>query len=310
MAQHLVIGAGGIGRATARSLVARGHTVRMGTRHGTDPGIDGVTAIALNAADVEALSPAATGADSIVNAVNPASYTTWERDWPPMARAILAAAEHTGATLVTVSNLYGYGPVSSPMTESTPLRPHGIKGRVRAEMWRAAREAHEAGRIRATELRASDYFGPGARKRMSFVQDFIIRPTLAGRRTLRVPMGNPDVAHSWTYLPDIGELAATLATDERAWGHPWHVPTAPPRTMTEVATEVAEATGVPVPSVRVIPPLVMAWARVVPLIRALDETRHQFEHPFLLDATAATDTFGLIATPWEAALDQTLADVG
>jgi hypothetical protein len=48
------------------------------------------------------------------------------------------------------------------MTEDLPAAPVGHKGRVRAKMWSDALAAHEAGRARVTELRAADYFGPGA----------------------------------------------------------------------------------------------------------------------------------------------------
>jgi hypothetical protein len=48
-------------------------------------------------------------------------------------------------------------------------------------------------------------------------------------------------------------------------------------------------------------------ARVVPVVRELDETAHQVERPFVLDSTAATSTFDLRPTPWEAALEQTVA---
>jgi hypothetical protein len=51
----------------------------------------------------------------------------------------------------------------------------------------------------------------------------------------------------------------------------------------------------------------MAMARVIPLIRELDETAYQFERPFVLDASAAEETFGLTPTPWDQALRETVA---
>ncbi|HRW19726.1 MAG TPA: NAD-dependent epimerase [Dermatophilaceae bacterium] len=302
---HLVVGAGGIGRETAAALVRRGHDVVLGSRRGADPGIPGVTAVALDATDADALAAAAAGgAVSIVNATNPASYVHWDRDWPPLATAFLVAAERSGAGLLTVSNLYGYGRVAGPMTESTPLSPNGIKGRVRTRVWEQAYAAHVAGRVRATELRASDYIGAAAAPGVSYLGQYVIAP--AGRgRTAWIPMGNPDVPHSVTHLPDIGELAAVLATD-RSWGRAWHVPTAAPPTIRELAAQAAALGGHPAPAVRRYPSGVMRLARVMPLIRALDETRHQFEGPFVLDSTLAQTTFGLRPTPWRDAVAATL----
>jgi nucleoside-diphosphate-sugar epimerase len=305
MAHHLVVGAGGTGRATASALIARGHDVTVLTRSGTDLGIEGSRAVAGDAADQVLLTRLASGADSIVNAMNP-PYTKWARDWPPVAAALLGAAEASGAGLVTMGNLYGYGPVTAPMTEQTPLRPQGAKGTVRAAMWADALAAHEAGRVRATELRASDYFGPGASPRTSFLNDYVIEPTIKGR-SVRLITGVPDAIHSWTYLDDIGVLAATLATDDRSWGRPWHVPTTEPRSFRQVADEAASIVGRRPPLVAPLPAVVKRLARVVPVVRELDETAHQFQGPFVLDSTQATETFGLRPTPWAEALRTTIA---
>ena len=56
------------------------------------------------------------------------AYPRWVTDWPPLATALLTAAERSGAVLATASNLYGYGPVGSARarcaarTTSAPVR--------------------------------------------------------------------------------------------------------------------------------------------------------------------------------------------
>ncbi len=307
MGRYLIVGAGGIGRGAAAALAEQGHEVTMVTRSGTDPQLAGVRATAGDAADAAALTAAAEGAGAIVNAMNP-RYTTWARDWPPVAAALLTAAERTGAGLVTVSNLYLYGRVDAPMTEQTAVAPNGTKGGVRAQMWADALAAHQQGRIRATELRASDYFGPGSSANTSVLNQFVVRPAAAGKK-VRLIVGSPDVPHSWTYLRDIGAFAALLATDDRSWGRAWHVPTEGPRTFRQVAEDVARRAGQPTPAVAAMPQLVRSLARVAPVVRELDETRHQFEEPFVLDSTDAQTTFGIAPTPWDEALDATVADL-
>ena len=128
---------------------------------------------------------------------------TWDTDWPPVAAATLAAAEASGAGLVIIGNLYGYGQVEAPMREGDPMRPAGHKGDLRADMWTEALARHEAGRLRVTEVRSSDYFGPGTTARTSYLNDVVIDALLAGR-TPFVPAGRADAAHSWTYVPDVG----------------------------------------------------------------------------------------------------------
>lgn len=307
MHTFLVLGAGGIGRSTAAELVALGHNVTVMTRRGTDVGIPGVASVAGDASDADAIARHASGARAIVNAINP-RYTQWQRDWPPVAAAILTAAERTGAGLVTVSNLYGYGPVDAPMTEQTPLATTGTKGRVRADMWRQALAAHAAGRVRVTEVRASDYFGGGIDNNVSLLNAQVLTRAVAGK-TVWLITGDPDMPHSYTYLPDIGRLMATVATDDRSWGSAWHVPSPPAKTVREVVADVGEVLGQPPVAVKRVPTPVRVALRVVPLIREFQETDHQRERPFVLDSSLAERTFGLAATPWRDALASTLGSL-
>ena len=76
---------------------------------------------------------------------------------------MLSAAERNGALLVTLENIYGYGPTGGkPMTEDLPLAAATVKGRTRAAMTQELLAAAEAGRVRIAIGRASDFFGAGA----------------------------------------------------------------------------------------------------------------------------------------------------
>lgn len=310
----IVVGAGGIGQSIARHLRRAGHEVVLASRSGrgleeraSDVG-DEVATEALDATDADALAGLARGATILVNAVNP-PYTRWQECWPPMAHAFLHAAQASGAPLLTVGNLYGYGRVQAPMSEATPMAPVGVKGSVRATMWEEALAAHHAGLARVVEVRASDYFGPGAGAGISYLNQYAIGPTLRGRRA-RFVMGDLDAPHSWTYVDDFGPLAVALAAadpDGEDWGRPWHVPTSEPRSLREAVTDVAELAGVRAPSPRVYPTWVRhALGSVVPIVRELDETAHQFAGPFVLDSDAAQQRFGLEPTAWRTALTSTV----
>src|SRR4029453_10647234 len=148
MALHVVVGAGAVGTATAIELVSRGHQVRVLSRSGRGPAGDGIDSLAVDATDDKRLTAVSDSAAAIYKCANP-PYERWDHDWPPLATSILAAAENTGAVLVTMSNLYGYGSVDHAMTERDPLAATGKKGRVRAAMWEQALAAHQAGTGRA-----------------------------------------------------------------------------------------------------------------------------------------------------------------
>lgn len=307
MARHVILGAGGIGSSTARLLAAAGEDVVLVSRSGRHPDIEGVTALALDVSDPGALLSVCRGASTIVNALNPPSYTSWQRDWPPLAASVLAAAERSGARLVTIGNLYGYGQVDAPMTEATPVAPNGVKGAVRAQMWADALAAHDAGRVRATEVRASDYIGP-ATLSSSLVSTYLITPLLTGKSP-RMPVGRNGVRHSWTFDQDVAALVVELARggDDTAYGRVWHVPTDAAATFGDVAALVAEIAGVEARPVRVMPRAVVTiGGLIVPLLRELKETRHQFERPWELYGTAAQEHFGVRPTPLRDAVAATI----
>ncbi len=306
MGTHVVIGAGSVGTATALALAGQGHEVTVVSRSGSGPDHPGIRRVNADASDRSALATAAGRADVLYNCVNP-PYNRWPELWPPLAASILSVASDLGAVVVTMGNLYGYGPVDHPMTEEDPLASTGTKGRIRAAMWTDLLAAHRAGRIRATEARASDFFGPGVVETSFFGRN--VDRLLAGRK-VRL-LGDPDVPHTWTYVPDVGRTLAVLGTDERAWGRPWHVPSVPARTQRELATRFCEVAGAPAPRIGVVPPVAVTAAGLVSAqLRELRETRYQFDRPFVMDSTACNRTFGLEATPLDQALSAVAVHAG
>lgn len=302
MSDHVVFGAGPVGREIARQLAESGASVILASRSGEGPGITGVHRVAIDAADATAVRALCGGAQVIYNALNP-PYHRWSSDWPPMAAALLSAAEVTGAVLVTISNLYAYGPVSAPLTEDQTLAATGSKGRVRAQMYEEALEAHRAGRARIVEVRASDYIGSGTDSHMG---DRVISRLLAGK-PIRV-IGATDQPHTWTYVPDVAALAIAAGADETAWGRAWHVPSNPPRTQEQAIGDLAAAAGLPTPKVSAYPDWLLSVIGVFsPTIREVRETTYQFSESFVMDSTAAQHHFGVGPTDWGEVLSATVA---
>lgn len=302
MTLHVIVGAGPVGSLTATLLARSGEEVRMVSRHGGGPTDARIERVQADAADPAVMARVAAGAGVIYNAASP-PYTRWSTDWPPLAASLLSAAESAGAVLVTVGNLYGYGPSAHPMRETDRLSATGAKGRVRARVWQDALAAHQQGRVRATELRSSDYFGP--RVRLSQMGDRVIPRVLAGK-SVRV-IGNPDVAHSWTYITDVARALILLASDEHAWGRAWHVPTNIPLSQRQFIAALCTTADLPAVAVRSIPSIVTrALGVFVPTIREIAEIRYQFDSPFIVDSSAAQGVFGLVPTPMPQALRETV----
>jgi len=295
MSQHVIVGAGAIGITTAQILADRGEHVRIITRRGGVSDHPLIERVAADATDADRLSELTSGAAALYNCANP-QYHRWLTDWPPLAEALLTAAERSGATLVTMSCLYGYGPVTGPITPTTPLAATQPKLKIRADMWRAALALHEAGRIRATEVRASDYIE--ANGLLSFGAGKAI---LAGKRAYSIaPL---DVMHTWSSTTDSARMLVTAATDERAWGKAWLAPANAPMTVRQMMTRFATANGAPTPKLTQLP-YAVTWSTGIfaPMVRELRTTRYQFTSPFVIDTRATTETFGIEPLPMDDAL--------
>lgn len=153
------------------------------------------------------------------------------------------------------------------------------------------------------QLRASDYFGPGAQPGMSYLNHYVIRAAAAGK-TVRLPLGGPDVPR--VDLPRRHRLARRRARRRRALVGPAlararrlgaHHP--------EVAAEAAELAGRPAD--RADAGGRHGSRRACCHDCLLDETRHQFEAPFVVDSRVTEATFALAPTAWATALAETVA---
>ena len=295
MSEHVIVGAGAVGSAAAMLLAEQGEHVRIVSRRGSGPEHPAIERVGVDATDAERLTELATGAAALYNCASPL-YHQWFTDWPPLTSALLTAAERSGAVLASMSNLYGYGPVDGPITQKTPIAATHPKLRLRAEMWDDQLAAQQAGRIRTTEVRASDYIEAN-----SVLSTVIGKSLLAGKRAYSPsPL---DVPHSWTSIHDCARALVTVASDERAFGQVWLVPTNPALTVRQLAETFAEVNGAPKAKVMEIPyPVMWASGLFSPIIKELRTTRYQFTAPFVIDSSATTEMFGLQPTPLDEAL--------
>jgi len=303
MQHHVVIGAGPVGSGVAELLVAGGTPVTVVTRSGSGPDHPLITKVAADAANAEAITKAATGAAAIYNCANP-PYHRWPIEWPPIHQSLMTAAEHTGAVLVMMDNLYVFGPGSSmPMREVDTMNALGAKGAVRRRMAEDLLTGHAAGRFRATLARASDFFGPEVKG--ASMGERVVPNVIAGRKVSL--LGSLDIPHSASYMPDVVRTLVTIATDERAWGKAWHVPNAPAATQRQTVQALADAAGTTA-KVSAVPKVALKVLGLFsPMMKGLQETWYQFAEPWVTDSTLTEQTFGVSATPLPDAAAATVA---
>src|ERR1700712_5303272 len=300
---HVVFGTGQVGLALVRRMSELGLAVRAVSRTRPPALAEEVDWRGADAADPEAATDAAKGASVVYQCLN-APYTQWPTLFPPLQRGVLTAAERSDALLVTLENVYGYGPTGgTAMTEELPLVATTSKGGTRAAMTAELFAAAEAGRVRIAIGRASDFFGPGAVD--SALGSRVFGNALAGKRADFI--GNPNLPHTYSYVPDIAAGLATLGTDERAVGQVWHLPGPETVTTRDLLELVAAEAHHPV-AIRNVPKLVLRGLGLInPMMRELAEMTYEFEQPFVLDTSKYQATFDIETTPLVTAVTDTLA---
>ena len=150
-----------------------------------------------DAADAPFAARAARGATAVYQTLNP-SYHRWAEEFPPLQRAVLAAAEENQARFVNMDNVYSYGrPAGAVLREDSPtsLLPQGRDpaahggGGLGRPRGRASRPSQGAPPITTDPVEALRRHG-----------DRVLKAAVTGTRAAL--FGDPDLPHSYTYIPD------------------------------------------------------------------------------------------------------------
>ncbi len=181
----LILGASGnIGRYSALAFENAGWRVRRYDRRSND------------------MVAAARGIDVIVNGLSPPAYHNWARLVPEITAQVIAAAKSSGATVIIPGNVYNFGPAPGVWDENTPHAATTRKGKIRAEMEQAYRDAG----IRTIVLRAGNFITPDGKSDVMGLM--YLRAIAKGQVTLP---GNADAMQAFCYVPDWARAAVQLA---------------------------------------------------------------------------------------------------
>lgn len=295
----LIVGAGLIGQELARQLVANGEDVIVATRSATP--VAGTRAIRLDAKNKSAFAEAAKGATTIFVCTNP-PYHTWKTEWPPVFDASIYAAEQNKSDLVVMGNLYPYGIPKVPMNEHTAETTDEEKGLVRKAGWDKIRLAAEAGNFKAVEVRASDYFGPGAGSTAHLGKDFFV-PIMKSKAAMVV--GDPTKKHSWSYIPDIAMTMVAASEYRGEWNRVWHVPSGEPKSRVEILNELNALSSSRGKLFAVPQILLKLMGLFSPLYREVFASSYQFTNDFVIDSVETQNALNVSATSWKEALKLT-----
>ncbi|MBN8579596.1 MAG: NAD(P)H-binding protein [Anaerolineae bacterium] len=303
---HVVLGTGAIGRAIMNELIKRGESVRMVNRSGKmDEAPAGAEVVASDVFDPTKVKEVTRGAKVVYQASQP-EYTEWPEKFPSLQKSIIDGLTGSNAKLVLVENLYMYGETNGkPQTEDFPHNAHTRKGKVRSEISNAAFEAHRAGKLLVTSARGSDFFGPWGLPTAA-MGERTFYPLLHGKAAGLV--GNVDIPHTHTYIPDFGKALVILGERDEADGKPWHVPNDNPKiTQREMLTMIAAEMGIEPKFSAMGKTMMWIGGLFIPEAKETVEMMYEFEQPFIVDSSRFENAFGMKATPMKDAIKETVA---
>jgi nucleoside-diphosphate-sugar epimerase len=302
MSQHVIFGTGPLGKHTAKTLLERGHSVRLVNRSGNRDGLpDGAELVRGDASRPDQARKLTAGAAVVYQCAQPA-YTRWAEEFPQLQASILEAATGAGAKLVVADNLYMYGPPNgTALREDHPYHATSKKGKVRAAMATTALQAHRAGRIEVALVRGSNFFGPEDHVML----DLIFKPAVT-RKGLQL-LGRLDQPHTFTYAPDFGRALADVGlAGNTAYGRAWHVPSNAPVTQAQLLEVIERELGGKTKRLVAGPLMVSLLGLFKPEVAEMTEMMYEWMKPFVMDSGDFSRSFGWGATPLETAVRETL----
>lgn len=278
----LILGAKGrFGRAATLAFADAGWNVRALSRAGDGAVLAGVSNLACDVMDSDALVTAARGADVIVHAVHPA-YQHWTTQMPIHTRNVIAAARASGATVMVVGNVYPFGEnAPEVLSEGGAFAPTTRKGALRVTMEQAFADAAEQG-VRSVILRGGDFIE--RTKTGNWFETYITNKVGKGIFTYPGRMG---AVHAWAYLPDMARAMVGLAEKRDAL---------PPSASfgfegyslagEELKAAVERQVGHPLKTASFPWPLMRVIGLFSPLVREVIEMRYLWDTPHRVDGSA------------------------
>ncbi len=293
MGTYVIVGAGPVGRETARLLAEEGHNVVLTSRNAGSLDAANVRTISSDATDAARLAGISKGADAIFMCAM-AAYHRWPTDFFPIMDGTVKAAGQVGARLIVLGNVYGYGErAASPLTPDLEPDPTTRKGTARHIMWQRAVRSN----VPSLEVRASDYLGEGAVTYFSL----LALPSLLRNEPVSF-LGNPDAMHAWSFTKDTARtLVAASRFTAGEWGRAFHVPSQP-ASVRDLVKKFAAALKIEVPNLL---PLTPVELERIGFHEAI-EMSYLFEKPLLVDAGDTEKLLDVTASSLDTMIRDTL----
>ena len=294
---HTILGAGGpVANALTHELAQHNETIRLVSRktiETTSPNISWKKADLLNYDEVLEAAKGSTVIYLCAGLVY--DKDVWKQQWPIIIQNVIDVTKATGARLIFFDNVYMYGLVNGPMTENTPYNPISIKGEVRAAIANKLMAEIKAGNIRASIVRAADFYGADSKN--SFL-DMMVLDKYAKKEKAQW-VGDPKVRHNFSYIPDMGKAMYLLGQNPDSDNQIWHLPTAPAITGQEFIELAAKNFNVKPSYMKINKLLLFLVGLFQKVVMGTVEMYYQYNHDYIFDSSKFEKAFNFKPTSYE-----------
>jgi nucleoside-diphosphate-sugar epimerase len=293
VSSYVVVGAGPVGRETARLAAEEGHDVVLTSRNAGSIQAGPVRTVSGDATDAAQLTRISKGADVIFMCAM-APYHRWPTEFFPILDGTVKAAESVGAKLVVLGNLYGYGEnAATPVSPELPLDPKTRKGTVRTVMWQRA----AAAAVPAIEVRGSDFLGQGAVTYFSL----LALPSLLKKEAVVAFPGDAEAPHAWSFTKDTAKTLVAAARYTGNWGRAFHAPVQHV-SIRDLVAKFAATLDINTPEIQ---QMTVAQLSDIGFHEAI-EMLYLFEKPFRVDTADTERLLGVRASSLDVMVQDTL----
>lgn len=150
----------------------------------------------------------------------PHNWKIAREQWSVIMRNVIEACLKQKAKLVFFDNTYMYGPTEGVITEDTPFRSTGKKGKVRSGITTMLLNAIQNTDIIAMVCRAPEFYGPGNTKSIT---NSLVFENIRKLKILKVLL-NENTLRTLIYAPDAAKATALLGNTPDAYHQTWHLP--------------------------------------------------------------------------------------
>jgi nucleoside-diphosphate-sugar epimerase len=294
---HTILGAGGpVANALTQELINANQTVRLISRKPVKITGANVTWQKADLLNYDEVLAAAKGS-SVIYLVAGLVYDKdiWKVQWPVIMQNVINVTKATGARLIFFDNVYMYGLVDGPMTESTPYKPSSVKGQIRAGIADMLMNEVKAGTIRASIARAPDFYGTDSTN--SFI-DMMVLSKYAKKESAQW-MGDPNKKHNYIYIPDAGKAVFLLGQNPDSDNQIWHLPTAPVVTGKQFLDIAARIYRVKPKYMRLTKWMLWLIGLFNKLVMGTVEMYYQTDHDYIFDSSKFEKAFNFKPTSYK-----------